>query len=108
MIDVQTLKVRVDLRVLVQETHQLTKSSKTLCLWHDDTNPSLHIYPDGYFCFACGASGDHLDWLTATRTLSFQEAVDLLTRYTGPHFYAQPTRLDNSVPSDCSYEKTDL
>ena len=104
MMDVQALKARVDLRGLVQETHQLTKSSKILCLWHDDTHPSLHIYPDGYFCFACGASGDHLDWLTATRALSFQEAVNLLTHYT-PHFYAQPPRLGNSVSSNCSYEK---
>ncbi len=103
MIDVQTLKARVDLRGLVQETHQLTKSSKTQCLWHDDTHPSLHIYPDGYFCFACGASGDHLDWLTATRALSFQEAIDLLTRYDGSHFYATPTRVENSVTSKNSF-----
>ena len=81
MIDLKTLKTRVDLRAVVQETHLLTKSSKTCCLWHDDTNPSLHIYPDGYFCFACGASGDHLDWLTATRALSFSEAVEVLAHH---------------------------
>ena len=83
MKDLQSLKARVDLQTLVQETHPVTKGSKTQCLWHDDKTPSLHIYPDGYFCFACGASGDHLDWLTATRALSFQEAVDALTQHTG-------------------------
>ncbi len=83
MIDVQQLKARVDLQVLVQETHQLTKGSKLHCLWHDDANPSLHVYPDGYYCFACGASGDHLDWLTATRALSFQEALAALEHGAG-------------------------
>ena len=83
MVDLQILKARVDLRSLVQETHPVTKSSKTQCLWHDDKTPSLHIYPDGYFCFVCGASGDHLDWLTATRALSFQEAVDALMHHSG-------------------------
>ena len=83
MIDTQALKARVDLRSLVQETHPVTKGSKIQCLWHDDRNPSLHVYPDGYFCFACGASGDHLDWLTATRALSFQEAVEVLVHHAG-------------------------
>lgn len=27
------------------------------CLWHDDTNPSLLVYPDGYRCLSCGARG---------------------------------------------------
>lgn len=80
MIDLQEIKARVDLRDLVQETRQLTKGSKTHCLWHDDSHPSLHVYPDGYYCFVCGASGDHLDWLMATRDLSFQEAVEVLAR----------------------------
>ena len=99
MIDLKTLKTRVDLRTVVQETHLLTKSSKTCCLWHDDTNPSLHIYPDGYFCFACGASGDHLDWLAATRALSFQEAVDVLVRHTGTSTYFTPAQLTTPVTS---------
>ena len=99
MIDLKTLKTRVDLRTIVQETHLLTKSSKTCCFWHDDTNPSLHIYPDGYFCFACGASGDHLDWLTATRALSFQEAVDTLIRHASTFTYFAPTRLRSLTTS---------
>jgi len=28
---------------------------KVLCPKHDDTNPSMEIYPDGGFCFVCGA-----------------------------------------------------
>ena len=99
MTDLSDLKARVDLRAIVQETHLLTKSSKTCCLWHDDTNPSLHIYPDGYFCFACGASGDHLDWLTATRALSFQEAIDVLVRHAGTFTYFTPMQLRSPTTS---------
>ena len=99
MVNVQTLKARVDLRSLVQETHPVTKSSKTYCLWHDDSNPSLHIYSDGYFCFACGASGDHLDWLTATRALSFQEAVDAFACHASTFTFFQPLSGTGSRPS---------
>src|SRR3972149_6259314 len=28
-----------------------------LCPFHPDTKPSLFVYPDGYFCAACGARG---------------------------------------------------
>ena len=91
MIDLQTLKTRVDLGTIVQETHQLTKGSKTHCLWHDDTYPSLHIYPDGYYCFVCGASGDHLDWLMVTRALSFQESVKVLAYSAGFPASNRPT-----------------
>lgn len=105
--DLQALKARVDLRDLVQETHQLTKGSKTHCLWHDDTNPSLHVYPDGYYCFVCGASGDHLDWLVTTRALSFQEAVEVLTRSTGTP--SSHTLALKALPSLCeAFEKRDF
>jgi DNA polymerase I-like protein with 3'-5' exonuclease and polymerase domains len=52
---------------------------KILCPFHDDHNPSLHIYPDvsdpHFFCFACKRGG-HLnelnelgiDWQTALRS----------------------------------------
>lgn len=27
---------------------------KILCMWHDDRNPTMHVYSDGAYCFACG------------------------------------------------------
>lgn len=27
---------------------------KIRCRWHDDHNPTMHVYPDGAYCFACG------------------------------------------------------
>ena len=35
---------------------------KTRCLFHDDSTPSMTIYPDNTFhCFGCGAHGDSYD-----------------------------------------------
>jgi DNA primase len=35
---------------------------KANCLFHDETEPSMHLYPEGRFhCFGCGASGDVVD-----------------------------------------------
>ena len=74
MSNIQTLKAHCDFKALVQETHSLVKG-KLHCLWHEDKTPSLHIYSDGYHCFACGAHGDHIDWLMTIHHYDFAEAV---------------------------------
>ena len=34
------------------------------CPWHDDRNPSLAIYENGYYCFGCHKKGTLLPWMT--------------------------------------------
>jgi DNA polymerase I-like protein with 3'-5' exonuclease and polymerase domains len=51
---------------------------KVLCPFHDDHRPSCHIYADHFYCFVCGAHGDHIDWLREVEGLNFQEALDAL------------------------------
>ena len=41
---------------------------KILCKFHDDKNPSMKLYDNGYFCFVCGAHGS-LDSLKLDSTL---------------------------------------
>jgi hypothetical protein len=54
-------------------------SHKTHCLFHgEDKNPSLHIYPDGYHCFSCGAHGTVIDVIMKLRNCSFTAAVRFL------------------------------
>ena len=36
----------------------------TKCPYHDDSSPSLAIYPDGYYCFGCKKSGKLEPWMT--------------------------------------------
>jgi DNA polymerase len=65
------LKTRVSLIDIVGE-------QKVVCPFHDDHSPSCVIYADGFKCFACGAHGDHLDWLQQQAMVN-GEQVEALT-----------------------------
>jgi hypothetical protein len=54
------------------------------CPFHEDHTPSLHIYPDHYHCFVCGAHGGHVDWLMQAEGLGYEEAVHILKDWDGP------------------------
>jgi len=51
-----------------------------LCPFHADSRPSFVVYPDtrSFNCFACGASGDVIDFVRRTRDVGFREAVAYL------------------------------
>jgi hypothetical protein len=38
----------------------MDSSGRVSCPFHDDPNPSCSIYPDHYYCHACGARGTRL------------------------------------------------
>lgn len=50
----------------------------TLCLWHDDTNPSLTVSDDKGFCFChcCRGGGDAIDYVGQRFGLAWRDAVD--------------------------------
>ncbi|MBE2267227.1 MAG: toprim domain-containing protein [Anaerolinea sp.] len=83
--DLQSLKARCDLRVLVE--HDLGPAPKRggrAHLWkcpfhHEQRGYSLAVWADGYRCFgACNRSGDLFDWLQRYRRLSFAEALEVI------------------------------
>jgi DNA primase len=51
-----------------------------LCPFHDDTHPSLVVYPQtrSFFCFGCGASGDVIDFVRRLDGLGFRAALERL------------------------------
>src|SRR5262249_31679660 len=51
---------------------------KVLCPFHDDHQPSCHIYHDHYHCYVCGANGDAVSWLMEVEGLTYSEAVETL------------------------------
>lgn len=56
------------------------KRNKALCLFHDDHNPSMHIYPKtntGY-CFTCNTYHDVIDICMKKYNMKFVEAVKFL------------------------------
>lgn len=66
-----------------------SKSPRTLCPFHDDRTPSLHLYRESqagrghYHCFACGAHGDVFDLVQKLRGVEFREAAEWLARRQG-------------------------
>ncbi len=82
-VDVQALKAAVDFRQLAIETHDVDRTGKVLCPSHSDRSPSCHIYENGFHCFACGAHGDHVDWLRLVHNLGVAEAIKELGRRAG-------------------------
>ncbi len=65
------------------------------CPFHQERSPSFHVEDRKgfYHCFGCGASGDHVKFLTETEGLSFTEAVERLADMVG-------MRLPDPTPED--------
>src|SRR5262245_40600202 len=62
----------------------MDSSKRVSCPFHDDLNPSCSIYPDHYYCHACHARGDRIDWLTKVEGMTRTEAMDALHDWSGP------------------------
>ena len=52
-----------------------SRNGMALCPFHNDTNPSMKLYDDHFYCFACGAHGDVIDLTAKLLGLNFAEAV---------------------------------
>ena len=48
------------------------------CPYHDDRHPSMKLYDDHFYCFACCAHGDVIDLTAKLLGLNFTEAVHRL------------------------------
>jgi hypothetical protein len=70
---------------------------KILCPFHDDSTPSLHIYPDHFHCFACDAHGDHVDWLMMVEGMTRDEAMDLLNNWDGSRLAPTERKTDDML-----------
>ncbi|MDE2104797.1 MAG: toprim domain-containing protein [Patescibacteria group bacterium] len=59
---------------------KIPPSKQMKCLWHDDSNPSLHFYPDtnSLYCFGCGKRYDVIDVVMKLQSISFKEALSVL------------------------------
>lgn len=57
------------------------RMNKAKCIWHNESTPSLHYYPETnrIFCFGCNKWGDVIDVVQQLKGISYKEAVTLLT-----------------------------
>lgn len=80
---------KVDLLDYVSRFHEIKKIANNYyikCPIHNgDNNPSMIINPNTnkYYCFGCGATGSILDWFTKIEHLSWNDALDKLTKMSG-------------------------
>lgn len=52
------------------------RAHTTLCLWHDDSTPSMHVYPDNHaYCFVCAKRADAIDFWMQLKSLDFISAI---------------------------------
>ena len=53
----------------------VNRYGKALCPFHNDRNPSLYVADDHFYCFACGAHGDVIDFVGRLFQLSPYDAA---------------------------------
>lgn len=63
---------------LIGISDKKSRPPKALCPFHDDTHPSLNVYPNLYRCFACDSHGDVVDFVRNYYKISFIQAVEWL------------------------------
>lgn len=81
--EIQKLKLGVPIeRVLLHFNQTINNNRKCKCPWHEgDNTPSLHIYPDRVYCFACGKSADIFDIVGKfTGLTNFREQKEYIMR----------------------------
>lgn len=79
--NLQSFKETIDIVDVIGEYLPLKKNGanfSAVCPFHTDTKPSLIISPSKqiYHCFACGAGGDAIKFVSEYKKLSFYEACD--------------------------------
>lgn len=110
-IDVVALKASVDLASIVGAYLPLKKKGQEflgLCPFHADTNPSFYVIPNKGLChcFACGWSGDVLDFLMEQEGIDFKSACERLGANNWPKAApritvdAKPERITSKPPAD--------
>lgn len=82
-VDLAALRQQVSFAQVVSHFASITPDSKTLCLWHNDHNPSMHIYTNGGYCFSCKQRADIFDYVMVQLKCSFIEAAQWLTDNVG-------------------------
>src|SRR5438874_690675 len=86
---IDELKSHLDIVQVVGERVPLRKAGaaswKGLCPFHGEKTPSFHVHGDKQFfkCFGCDASGDVIEFVKRSDTLTFPDAVRQLAARAG-------------------------
>ncbi|HRZ99024.1 MAG TPA: CHC2 zinc finger domain-containing protein, partial [Paludibacter sp.] len=80
---ISKVKERADIVQVIGKSLKLTKKGRNhvgICPFHSDKTPSLIVSPQKniYTCFACGATGDVINFVKENERITFIEAVKSL------------------------------
>ncbi len=81
-VNIETLKSSIPLESIIGAVVEL-KHGKGRCPFHNDRNPSFSIKGSRFRCFACGESGDIIDFTEKYYGLSTCEAIRYLADRAG-------------------------
>ena len=70
----------------------VNRQGKALCPFHNDRHPSLYVADDHFYCFACGAHGDVIDFAANFFDLPLYEAAQRLAADFGVDANQPPTK----------------
>ena len=89
----QNVKYGVSCREAVERYGvSVNRQGKALCPFHNDRHPSLFVADDHYYCFACGAHGDVIDFAANFLALPIYEAAQRLAADFGIDTDRPPTK----------------
>lgn len=54
-----------------------------LCCFHQESHPSLALYPDtnSFFCFSCSMGGDVIKFVMEKEQVGYRDALEILKQY---------------------------
>jgi len=90
VIDYQRIKEAVTMEAALAD-YSITpgRGGWAICPMHSDRHPSLKVYKDGYYCFACGSGGDVITFVARMEHATNAQAAAILMARHG--LSAQPS-----------------
>ena len=97
------IKERVELKDLMKRYYVKFEGDKICCPFHNDRSPSMGIKNNRYNCFACGESGDVIDFIKNWHRVDTREAIEIISGLYGFDF--TPIKQNDARPRKETYKE---
>ncbi len=75
VVDIDTIKAAASMEAIMDHYGIEVRKGVARCPFHNERNPSMKVYRDGYFCFGCGNGGDAITFVARMDHVSNAEAA---------------------------------
>ena len=87
---------------------KVSRSRMACCPFHDDRHPSLRLYDDHFFCFACAVHGDVIDLTAKLLGVPVSEAIRHLEEDFGIDAHNSPSLIRPTRPHLSRFREDEL